>query len=109
MFRTNKEFFFEFTKVRNQQTLHEIVQKHVVTGSSIITDELRGYIGLKDLFTSHKTICHKKYFVHPQNRSIHTQTIESMWGQLKKYVKNYGTNIRKNLKYLILEFKFKSR
>ncbi|KAF7685854.1 hypothetical protein CDIK_3397 [Cucumispora dikerogammari] len=99
--------FFELTRVRNKSTLHNIVDKHVDKRSDIITDERKAYNGLNKVFSSHKTICHKKNFVCSKNSLIHTQTIEDMWGVLKRHVKNYGTNIGKNQDSLILEFKYK--
>ncbi|KAF7698526.1 hypothetical protein CDIK_1486, partial [Cucumispora dikerogammari] len=101
------DFFFELTRVRNKATLHNIVNKHVDKRSDIITDERKAYNDLYKVFSLHKTICHKKHFVCPKNLLKHTQTIETMWGVLKRYVKNYGTNIRKNLDSLIFEFKYK--
>ncbi|KAF7689114.1 hypothetical protein CDIK_2866, partial [Cucumispora dikerogammari] len=103
----HKDFFFELTRVRNKATLHNIVNKHVDKRSDIITNEWKANNGLNKVFSSHKTICHKKQFVCPKNSLIHTQTIEFMWGVLKRYVKFYGTDIRKNLDSLILEFKYK--
>ncbi|KAF7689083.1 hypothetical protein CDIK_2898 [Cucumispora dikerogammari] len=99
--------FFELTRVRNKATLHNIVNKHVDKRSDIITDKWKAYNGPNKVFSTHKTICHRKHFVCPKNTLIHTQTIESTWSVLKRYVKNYGTNIRKNLDSLILKFKYK--
>ncbi|KAF7685875.1 hypothetical protein CDIK_3377 [Cucumispora dikerogammari] len=103
----HKDFFFELTRGRNKATLHNIVNKHVDKDSDIITDEWKTYNGLNKVFSLHKTKCHKKHFVCPKNPLIHTQTIESMWSVLIRYVKNYETNIKKNLDSLIFEFKYK--
>ncbi|KAF7685266.1 hypothetical protein CDIK_3985, partial [Cucumispora dikerogammari] len=76
--RVHKSFFFELTKKRNKKTLRTILDRHINTQSHIITDEWRNYWGLNQGFESHKTICHKKYFVDPKDPSIHTQNIECM-------------------------------
>ncbi|KAF7697614.1 hypothetical protein CDIK_1555 [Cucumispora dikerogammari] len=105
--RVYKSFFFELTKKRDKKTLQTILDKHINSQSHIITDEWRGYWGLNQGFESHKTICHKKYFMNPKDPSIYTQNIECMWKHLKKYVKWFGSNIKNNFEVVILEYKIK--
>jgi len=68
-----------------------IIQKWVSPKATyIISDEWRAYNGLKKLHFNHKTIKHKDNFVNPNNRIIHTQTIENRWGQIKSMMKKEG-------------------
>lgn len=107
--RVHKTFFFHLTDVRTKEVLHKIVKENVNEASTVITDEWRSYIGLNNFFKAHLTIKHKSNFVDPENPFIHTQTIESLWKQLKQYTRLYGSNLRKNISEYIKEYKFKNR
>ena len=68
-------------------------------GSIINSDGWRGYWNLHHLGYKHKIVDHCRYFVHPLDRTNHTQSIEGQWkilksglprgGSRRKYVASY--------------------
>ena len=105
--RTHKKFFYELVRERNSKILHDILLRNVCLETTIVTDEWRGYNGLDKVFFKHLRINHSKHFVDTNNLEIHTQTTESLWGRLKRYIKKQPTNQKGTLKNLVNEFKFK--
>lgn len=70
----------------NRECLIPFVEKNIVAGSEVITDELKAYKILKNNYT-HNSISHsKKEYARGH---IHTNTIENFWSVFKKTV--YGT------------------
>lgn len=67
---------------RNGPTLERIVRKWVRVGSTIHTDEWRGYRGLTKLGYTHATVNHSVEFV--AETGAHTQRIESQWRALRR-------------------------
>ncbi|KAF1754685.1 hypothetical protein GCK72_021249 [Caenorhabditis remanei] len=113
---------------RSAATLLPIVAKYVEPGSKIISDGWAAYTGLSAMQFDHHWVNHKINFVDPNDRTIHTQTIESTWNALKTQLKaRYGTpeerldghmynymwrryyNKQKLLNRLIYEMKFYKR
>lgn len=43
---------------RDHETLLPIIQKHVISGTTIITDQWRGYVGLQSQGFTHLTVNH---------------------------------------------------
>ncbi|CAG8681395.1 8963_t:CDS:1, partial [Ambispora gerdemannii] len=70
-----KRCFVQIVQDRIAETLHDVISKHVVSGSIVYTDLWRGYRGITELNMSHKTVNHSKNFVDP-NTGVHTNTIE---------------------------------
>jgi transposase-like protein len=64
----------------DRETLHEFIEENTDKGATILTDEHRGYIGLKDRL--HHTVCHSmgEYV----NGQAHTNGIESFWSLFKR-------------------------
>lgn len=61
--------------------LSALVRRNVdITNTILITDESRGYLGIKN-FMAHETINHGRWYV---NGDIHTNNIESFWALLKR-------------------------
>jgi transposase-like protein len=75
------------TRGRDAGTIRRIVTEHVEHGSEVITDEWRGYINLRDLYTL-KVINHSIEYVR---ENVHTNNIENFWSLLKRTIK--GTYI----------------
>ena len=77
---------------RNKKTLTKIIMDNVIAGSTIYTDEWKGYNDLKRRGFDHKTICHKKRFSRFEFQGnvatrITTNNIERMWIELRRTLK----------------------
>ena len=88
----SKRTVFFIVKDRSKNTLHSIIQQHVISGTTVYTDEWRGYWGIEALGFPHQTICHKNRFSRfevdgDEVERITTNHIERMWVGLRKTVK----------------------
>ena len=77
---------------RKKETLHRLIAENVIPGSTIYTDERKGYSGLEDIGFFHKTICHKRRFSRFEfegNMAIRviTNHIERIWVELRRTLK----------------------
>ena len=86
-------------------TLHEAIKANVAPGSTVYTDDHRGYLGL-DLEYEHGSVKHSaKEFV---NEMAHTNGIESVWAVLKRgYNGVYHNWSRKHTRAYVDEFAFR--
>lgn len=82
--RRSKKCFLKVVDKRDANTLVNIINENVVSGSTIITDMWRGYRTLQVSGFQHFTVNHSTNFVSPNNKDIHTQTIESQWSKIKR-------------------------
>ena len=58
-----------------------VIETYVVAGTTIYTDCWKAYApACVALGHPHRTINHSQNFVDPEDNTIHTQGIESMWG-----------------------------
>ena len=71
-----------------------------------MTDCWRSYDTLEDYGYVHKKVNHSVSFVNPEDREIHTQTIENLLGKIKPFLRSKGTN-KKTLISYIREYEFK--
>ena len=63
------------------KSLSRIIRENIdVKNATVITDEYKGYLGLRK-FINHQVIEHQKWYVCG---NIHTNTIESFWALLKR-------------------------
>lgn len=71
-------------------TIMKFVTSFIRGGSRLITDEYKGYSGVKKVM-EHNVVQHSKYqYVDADDPSIHTNTIEGFWSLLKRAW--YGTH-----------------
>jgi len=68
---------------RRADTLILIIQKFVLHGSTIFSDQWAIYGQLRNLGYNHQTVNHKKNFVDPQT-SVCTNSIEAYWSRDKR-------------------------
>ncbi|KAF7689933.1 hypothetical protein CDIK_2740 [Cucumispora dikerogammari] len=85
--RQHKTFFLKLTTIMDALSLDSIFRNNVHSSSVFITDAWKGYKNVKKVFAGHKTIKHKKHFVCSYDPAVHTQTIESLWVSLKRFIK----------------------
>lgn len=83
----------EMVPDRTEVTLDKNIWKYVEEGSSIMTDEWGGY-NPNPRFFSHYTVNHSKYFVLPECRLIHTNSIEGLWRQLKRKINHFCNGVK---------------
>ena len=75
---------------RSAATLIPIIEQYIKPGTTILSDEWATYHSIPNTSITHLTVNHSIQFVVPAT-DIHTQTIESTWGQAKKKMKNSMT------------------
>ncbi len=88
------------------ETLKGFVHSHIEPGSTVYTDDHRGYMGLDGIFYNHNTVKHSaKEYV---NGMIHTNGIESVWALLKRgYTGTYHHFSMKHCQRYVNEFTFR--
>jgi len=80
--------FMRVVENRSADTLLPIIQEVIRAGTTIHSDQWRGYINLqRDLGFAHQTVNHSLYFVDPST-GVHTQNIESYWNKHKIAVRS---------------------
>ena len=89
-----------------RETLHSMVVDNVESGSTVYSDEHKGYIGLNLLGYVHNSVNHSaKQFV---NEMAHTNGIENVWAVLKRgYNGVYHHMSVKHLSRYVDEFTFR--
>jgi transposase-like protein len=78
MLERNGRVRAEVVMDRTQAVLHDLIHKHVATGTTLITDE---HVGYKGTDFEHEVINHANEYV---NGLIHTNGIENFWSLLKR-------------------------
>ena len=74
---------------RTAATLLPIIAQHVLPGTRIITDGWRAYNQL----AQHGVVNHQLHFVDPNDATLHTNTIEGAWANIKaKFRAMHGTS-----------------
>ncbi|XP_068696002.1 uncharacterized protein [Montipora foliosa] len=86
--------YFQVVERRDAATLLPIIQRCLLPGTIVHSDDWAAYnrlIGLQNV-RAHEVVVHAHNFVDPRT-GVHTQEVESAWGQLK-----LGRNRRKGLR-----------
>ncbi len=93
-------------KNANKATLQGLVNENVAKGTTVYTDEHRGYTGLHKQGYNHGTVAHSvKEYVHGK---AHTNGVESVWGVMKRgYQGVYHHFSEKHLQLYVNEFTFR--
>lgn len=60
---------FRTIKKRDATTLHELITKYIPPGSTIVSDQWRGYLGLQNNYNQ-LFVNHSRYFVDPRTGKI---------------------------------------
>lgn len=93
----------------NIEILNKIVKKNVNQHSTVITDQWRGYNGLTSKGFFYLKVNHSIGFVDSNNPLIHTQNIENLWKQLRKFLNNKTNYSRKTINFYLKEFIYRNR
>ena len=97
--RDTNEIFMVPVEDRSAATLIPII----LPGSTIYSDEWASYNAIPPAEFQHLTVNHSINFVNPITQ-VHTQNIESTWGQAKKRMRNCMTTNTEMLDTHLAEF-----
>jgi transposase-like protein len=92
------------------RNLKNVIRENVSTESSVVTDDLGLYRGLKKEFASHDVIRHKhgQYVRRDGAKSIHTNTVEGYFALLKRGIVGTFHHVsKKHLQRYLNEFDFR--
>ena len=81
--------YFQVVRSRSRAILTQIMQRVLLPGSEVHTDDWASYRNLPRHVANvrvHRTVVHQNHFVDPLT-GIHTQEAESAWSRLKYHVK----------------------
>ncbi|XP_068680512.1 uncharacterized protein [Montipora foliosa] len=81
--------YFQVVQSRDRATLTQILQRVLLPGSEVHSDDWGAYRNLAHHVPNvavHRTVVHRDNFVDPLT-GIHTQEVESAWSRLKYYIK----------------------
>lgn len=91
---------------RSKEIILPIIISTIVAGSTINSDEYRGYNDLCQLGFEHKKVNHSHY--QWKNGDCHTNSIEGFWSNLKKSLLGTHTQVsKKHLQNYLNEFSFR--
>ena len=81
--------YFQVVRRRDRATLTQILQRALLPGSEVHTDDWGAYRNLNLYVPNvavHRIVVHQKQFVDPLT-GVHTQEAESAWARLKYHIK----------------------
>ena len=100
--RNSSDFIVFPVEKRDMATLHFLILKHIETNSTIYTDCFSVYVNnrvipktshLERYGYTHLYVNHKIEFVSSIFNDVHTNSIESLWKELRTYLtKMYSTD-----------------
>lgn len=67
----------------NHKSIYPLLRKHIMSGSSLYTDEAPVYKSADKLFPIHYTVNHQKTFV---DDGVHTNNIENTWNHFRRVI-----------------------
>lgn len=107
--RTDGQFkcFIRMVYDRSEAHLTHLLRQHVAPGTHIITDGWAAYRNLRSMNYTHDVVIHEENFVSPDDREVHTQTIEATWSSLKRFIRSHGTNKGPHYLEYICEYIFR--
>ncbi len=79
-------------------TLTKQIKANIAPDAHIMTDFHYGYANLDEYGYKHDSVNHTIHYVDKNDKTIHTQTIEGFWSQLKRGI--IGTYRKVSPKYL---------
>ena len=88
------------------ESLIPIIEKNVSKNTTIYTDGWSSYQAIDKNKYTHKTVNPTKEFVNKEDKTIHTNTIENVWRNVRRYFKVYN-GARKNFNLFLQEVIFR--
>lgn len=90
-------------------TLSKIIGDNLALEARLITDEFRAYKAIGESYAAHDFVSHNVgQYVHPQDRTIHTNTVEGFYSIFKRGMKGvYQHCSKKHLHRYAAEFDFR--
>lgn len=101
--------FIKYVMDRTKETLEREIIENIYPQSVILSDCWKSYNNIENIGYFHLKVNHSKNFVDPIFPDIHTQSIESLWGKLKKFFKKKNITRRERMEEHIQEFIFRQR
>ena len=101
--RDTKEILMVPVQDRSAATLVPIIEEYILPGTTIYSDEWASYNAIPPATFQHLTVNHSLNFINPATQ-VHTQTVESTWGQAKKRMRNCMTTNTEMLDTHLAEF-----
>ncbi|KAI6648543.1 hypothetical protein LOD99_8023 [Oopsacas minuta] len=80
--RETKDIFMIPVQDRSAATLVPLIQRYILPGTTILSGEWASYNSIPAASFQHLTVNHSLNFVDPTT-GVHTQTVESTWGDAK--------------------------
>ena len=95
-------------KVENckAESLISQIEKNIAKNTTIYSDSFKSYSKIDKKKYIHKKINHSKEFVNKKDNTIHTNTIENIWRQVRRYLKVYN-GVKKNFNLFLDEVLFR--
>jgi len=88
------DFFMELVPRRDAATLLPIIQRNIVAGTCIWSDQWAAYNTLNNIGYVHQTVNHDQHYVDPIS-GVHTNNIEARWVACKAtFKRRYGVHRR---------------
>lgn len=101
-------FFMELVPQRDAATLVPIIQRIILPGSTVWSDEWAAYNQLNALGYVHQTVNHSQHYVDPAT-GVHTNNIEARWSACKASFKRRFGVAREHLPAYLDEYMWRSR
>jgi len=101
--------FIRMVYDRSEAHLTHLILEHVAPGTHIMTDGWAAYCNLSSSGYTHSVVVHEDNFVSPADPNVHTQTIESTWCSLKRFVRAHGTHKGDHYLEYICEYFFRRK
>lgn len=104
----HRQSFMKIVKNRKKETLQRVTERAINKNVKLlVSDSLASYEGLKDAGYNHKMVNHSKNYISPEDKEVHTQTIESYWKHLRSFLSKKGAYKRGYLVSYLREFIFR--